>query len=168
MSAVSTHTTAELARLGELIDNIYQGATEPDCWNAILPKIADWVGAKFGLLFTPLHPPDNGGFYFNHGIPESVMHLWSTRWHGEDILANAVVQRGLFIENRVLLGEEIVPFEQMQQAPIWRELNHPNQIDHFLVGFLFDFSSSIGIPQRLISTVASRKGRSPPKSGIAC
>lgn len=145
-SAVSNHTTAELARLGELIDNIYQGATEPNCWNAILPKIADWVSAKCGLLFTPLHPPDKGGFYFNYGIPETVMHLWSTRWHGEDILANAVMQRGLFVENKVLLGEEIVPFEQMQQAPIWRELNHPNQIDHFLVGFLFDFASSIGLP----------------------
>lgn len=154
----TAHTVAELARLGELIDNIYQGATEPDRWNTILPKIADWVSARFGLLFTPMHTPEKGGFYFNHGIPESVMHLWSTRWQGEDILTNTVVERGLFVEGTVLLGEDVVPFEQMQQAPIWRELNHPNQIDHFLGGTVFDYSSSIGLPTALMFYRSVREG----------
>jgi len=142
----SSPSTAELARLSALIDSIYQGATEPEYWNTILPRIADWVSARSGLLFTPMHPPEKGGFYFNHGIPESVMQLWSTRWHGEDILANTALQRGLFVEGSAYIGEDIVPFEQMQQAPIYRELNHPNQIDHFLVSSVFDFSSMNGMP----------------------
>lgn len=162
-SAISTHTVAELARLSELIDEIYKGATEPDCWNAILPKIADWVSARFGLLFTPLHTPEKGGFYFNHGIPESVMHLWSTRWQGEDIVANTVVQRGLFIEGTVLLGEEVVPFEQMHRTPMYRELNHPNQIDHLLIGNLFDFSSSIGLPTAITFYRSIKEGAFTPE-----
>lgn len=161
-TVVSTHTVAELARLSELIDQIYQGATEPGCWNTILPKIADWVSARFGLLFTPLHTPEMGGYYFNHGIPESVMHLWSTRWHGKDIMANTVVERGLFVEGNVLLGEDVVPFEQMQQAPIWRELNHPNQIDHFLCGAVFDFTSPIGLPTALTFYRSVREGQFTP------
>jgi len=139
----------ELTRLSDLIGLIYDGATEPEHWNVILPKVADWVGAKFGLLFTPLHPPEKGGFYFNHRIPESVMHLWSTRWHGQDVMANAVMEKGLFVEGRVLLGEEVMPYEQMQQAPIYRELNHPNQIDHFLIGAVFDFNSPNGLPMAI-------------------
>lgn len=142
-------STAELARLGGLIDAIYQGATEPARWNAILPEIASWVGARFGLLFTPLHPPEKGGFYFNHGIPESVMQLWGTRWQGEDIMANTVVEHGLFVEGEVLRGEDVVPFEQMQQAPIYRELNHPNQIDHFLFSAIFGLDSPNGLPTAL-------------------
>lgn len=159
----STHTVAELARLSELIDNIYQGATEPDCWNAILPKIADWVSARFGLLFTPLHAPEKGGFYFNHGIPESVMHLWGTRWQGEDIVANTIAQRGLFIEGTVLLGEEVVPFEQMHRTPMYRELNHPNQIDHLLIGNLFDFTSSIGLPTAITFYRSIKEGAFTPE-----
>lgn len=106
-------STAELACLSGLIDAIYQGATEPARCNAILKEIAGWIGARFGLLFTPLHPPEKGGFYFNHGIPESVMQLWGTRWQGENIMANTVVERGLFVEGEVLRGEDVVPFEQM-------------------------------------------------------
>lgn len=140
-SAATTHEVVELAKLSELIDEIYRGATEPGCWNRILPKVADWVNAKSGLLFTPLHPPQNGGFYFNHGIPEAVMHLWSTRWAGEDVLSNAVQQRGLFVAGMVLRGEDVLPQEEIRQSPIWRELNHPNQIDNFLISAVFDPTS---------------------------
>lgn len=139
----------ELARLSDLIGLIYEGATDPEHWNVILPQVADWVGAEFGLLFTPLHPPEKGGFYFNHRIPESVMHLWSTRWHGQDAMANAVMEKGLFVAGRALLGEEILPYEHMQQAPIYRELNHPNQIDHFLIGSIFDYNSPNGLPMAI-------------------
>lgn len=142
-------TNQELARLSDLLGLIYEGTTEPDHWNVILPKVADWVSARFGLLFTPLHPPEKGGFYFNHRIPESVMHLWSTRWHGEDVISNAIVQQGLFVEGKVLLGGDVMPYEQMQQAPIYRELNHPNQIDHFLISAVFDFNSPNGLPTAL-------------------
>lgn len=140
-SVATTHEVVELARLSELIDEIYRGATEPDCWNRILPKVADWVNARAGLLFTPMQSPEKGGYYFSHGIPESVMHLWSTRWLGQDVLANTVQQRGLFVEGMVLRGEDVLPQEEIRRSPIWRELNHPNQIDNFLVSAVFDPSS---------------------------
>lgn len=138
--------SAELTQLSELIDHIYQGAIHPESWHASLPKIAHWVNARYGLLFTPIHTPDKGGFYFNHEIPESVMHLWATRWQGEDLIANTAVQQGLFVEGGIALGHEIVPYEQIQQSAIYRELNHPNGIDHHLIGVVFDFSSPNGIP----------------------
>lgn len=157
-AAAAAATTAELARLGELIDSIYHGATDPSHWNAVLPAIADWLNAPKGLLFTPLHRPENGGFYFNHGIPETVMHLWSTRWQGEDIMANTAVARGLFVEGNVLRGEEVVPFEEMQRAPIYRELNHPNQIDHFLFGIVFGLPSPTDMPTVLNFYRSLREG----------
>lgn len=156
--AGTTQAVAELARLSQLIDRIYQGAIEPECWNTIVPAIADWVNAKQALLFTPLHPPEKGGFYFNHAIPESVMHLWATRWHGEDIMANTVVARGLFVEGYASIGEDIVPYEQIQQAPIYRELNHPNGIDHLLVSAVFDFTSPNGLPTCLSFYRSEREG----------
>ena len=155
-------TNKELTRLSDLIGFIYEGATEPEHWNVILPRVADYVSARFGLLFTPLHPPEKGGFYFNHRIPESVMHLWSTRWHGEDVMTNAVIQKGMFVEGNVFVGEDVMPYEQMQQAPIYRELNHPNQIDHFLCSAVFDHNSPNGVPTALNFYRSDKEGAFTP------
>lgn len=150
--------TADLARLSELIDSVYQAATDPSHWSVALPALADYVRAPKGLLFTPLHAPENGGYYFNHGIPESVMHLWGTRWHGEDILANTVVQRGLFVEGNVMCEDDVLPLAQLRAAPIYRELNHPNGIDHFLLGSVFGLTSLGGLPTALNFYRSGREG----------
>ncbi len=136
----SAHHT-ELAQLSELIDNIYEGTTAPQQWGNILTQIADWVGAPMGLLFTPLHNHENGGFHFNHGIPDHVLQLWNTHWHGKDVYVQIAVERGLITDGNVGIGEDLLPFEKLQQEPIYRELNHPNGIDHFLFSVVFGLSA---------------------------
>lgn len=72
MNAYNSVSENELSSLSKLIDKIYQGATDIRAWDSLLPEVAGWVNASCGLLFTPLHTPSDGGFYFNHAIPESV------------------------------------------------------------------------------------------------
>lgn len=152
-------STAELARLSELIDSIYQGATDPNHWNVVLPQIADWVGASKSLLFTPQHTPEKGGFFFNHGIPDSVMYLWSTRYVNDDVMVRAGLETGLFNgDGNVATGEEIIPFETYRQSVIYRELNHPNGIDHILAGVIFGFASTVSLPTALMCYRSSEIG----------
>lgn len=141
----------QLAQLGGLIDRIYQAAMEPHLWNFILPEISEWVGARFGLLFTPLHTSANGGFYFNHAIPEYVMELWATRWKNEDVISQRGIQQGMFVEGNVATGEQIIPFEEYRESRIYKELNHPNGIDHMIQSAVFDPTSKLGIPATVLS-----------------
>ena len=129
--------TAELAQLSELIDNIYQGATNPAHWDGVLPRIAEWVGAERGLLFTALNTPERGGFYFNHAIPEHAMQLWETRYQPHDIWANRVVEHGLFCEGNTIIGDQVVPFEELSRSEFYQGLLSKINIAHVLTGVVF-------------------------------
>ncbi len=142
-------STADFARLSELIGAIYDAALEPGHWNRVLPEIASWINARLGLLYTPLHTPEAGGYYFNHGIPESVMHLWATKWHNQDELINIAVQRGLIVDGTALRGEDVLPFEQICATPIYQQLNRPHGIDHILASVVFGLGSPSVIPTLL-------------------
>lgn len=142
---------AELAQLSELIDSIYHSATKPTHWKTVLPQIADWVGASKALLFTPQHPPEKEGIFFNHGIPDSVMYLWATRYVDEDVMTKAAAESGIFNEDgAVYTGEEILPVEVYRQSIIYREMNQPNGIDHFLCSSVFGFASTVNLPTALM------------------
>lgn len=137
MQEMTSASTEELARLGELIDSIYQGATDPSHWNTVLPEIADWVGAERGLLFTPLNSPDNGGFYFNHAIPESKMQLWATKYHAHDIWANRAAELGLMYEGNVIDCDEIVPFNELSRTEFYQDFLSTHDIAHLLSSIVY-------------------------------
>lgn len=122
----------ELAILSELIDTIYQGATDPTNWNVALPAIADWIGASNGVLFTPLHSPENGGFYFAHAIPESVMQLWWARYSAEDLWTKRLIELGLSYEGNIAIGDEFVPFEELSHTHNYRDFLSKHDLTHLL------------------------------------
>lgn len=130
-------SNAELAQLSELIGLIYEGATDPNHWNKTLPAIAEWVGAPRGLLFTPLNSPKDGGFYFNHALPEHVMQLWGTKYQPHDIWAIRAVERNLMFEGNVINGDEIVPFEELITTAFYRDFLSSHDVAHILSGIVF-------------------------------
>jgi len=144
---MSSVGTAELAILSELIDTIYQGATEPDRWNNVLPAIANWLNAPKGLLFTPQHPIDQGGFYFSHALPDMMMQLWATKYHAKDVWAIRGVERGLITEGNVILGDEdLIPQEEFLRTEVYQELLSKVDIVHLLSSIVFGNGSPANIP----------------------
>lgn len=141
MQETISASTAELARLSELIDTIYQGATEPSRWSAILPAISDWIGGTRGLLFTPLDPPDNGGFYFTHEISAPMAQLWWTKYSPQDIWAIRSAERGLLHESNIVIGDEVVPFEELSRTEIYRDFFSKHDIAHLMSGIVFGLST---------------------------
>ena len=60
----------DLERLSALIDFVYRGATEPGLWPDIVAAASDWLGSPKGMIYTPLHGPEQKGIYFQHGLPD--------------------------------------------------------------------------------------------------
>ncbi len=143
-SAVSN---TELVRLSELIDFIYQGATDPAHWNNVLPAIAEWVDAPRGMLITPQHAPGNGGFCFLHNTPEHFFQLLATKYLGQDIWTNRAIERGLIYEGSVVIGDEdLIPFEELRRTDIYQNLFAPFDVAHLLTSVVFGPESPGSMP----------------------
>lgn len=139
---IKSVSSTELTHLSELIHTIYQGATDPSHWNVALPSIADWVGASRGVLYTPLHAPESGGFYFVHAITEALIQLWWTRYQPQDIWRIRSVEHGLVYEGNIIIGEEVVPLEELSQTEIYQDFFSKHDLVHLLSGIVFGIEST--------------------------
>lgn len=140
-------SNAELARLSELIDSIYQGATDPTHWNNVLPAIAEWVDAPKGMLITPQHAPDEGGFCFLHNTPEHFFQLLATKYIGQDIWTTRAIERGLIYEGSVVIGDEdLIPFEELRRTDVYQNLFAPFDVAHLLTSVVFGMESPNNMP----------------------
>lgn len=130
---------AHLSELSELIDLIYQGATEISGWHQALPAMADWLDASAAILYTPMHTPDSGGFQFPYQIPQSMLDLWSTQFVGQDPWTNSAVARGLAVEGNVLLGQDLVPQEELVLTHYYQDFLARFDTAHLLTSVVFGF-----------------------------
>lgn len=157
MQEATSTSSAELARLSELIDSIYQGATDPAHWDVVLPAITHWIDAPKGMLYTPMHTPGKGGFYFNHAIPEQFMQLWATKYIAEDLWSIRGVELGLDLEGNVILGEEIVPFEEFSRSKVHQTFFSKCGITHLLTSCVFGRDSPKHYPLTVCAFYRSLK-----------
>ncbi|HEY0666417.1 MAG TPA: helix-turn-helix transcriptional regulator [Gallionella sp.] len=153
-----TASSAELTRLSELIDSIYQGATQPSHWNTVLPAIADWVGAERGVLFTPLNAPVNDGFYFAHELSEAVAQLWWTKYQPQDIWTIRSVERGLISEGDMINGDDLVPFAELSRTELYQDFFSKHDIAHLLSGIVFGIAPLQRNPYVVISLLRGLRG----------
>ena len=54
---------------------------------------SDWLGSPKGMLYTPLHGPEQGGFYFQHGLSDFFLELYKARYQAVDMWTQQVVRR---------------------------------------------------------------------------
>ena len=126
----------ELAQFSHVVELIYQGAIDPYAWNTTIPALASYMQASKAMLFTPTAFADNGGFYFNHAIPETAMELWRTRYQAEDIWLSGGIANNCMNEGCVWIGEEVAPRQKLI-GTVWYQ----------------EFLSRIGIGQVLVNVV---------------
>lgn len=141
-------TQEELTRLSDLIGLIYEGTTLPGRWTeSILPAIARYIQAPECILFTPSHTPQNGGYFFMHGIAQDHIDLYLNKYIHTDVWVRAGVERNQFLESNIIIGEELVPREQLLQSVIYKEYlcRDPNMAQ-LLSGVIFATDSADSIP----------------------
>jgi DNA-binding CsgD family transcriptional regulator len=126
-----------LERFSALVEQIYEGCTDPSAWTRIVSVLANHLEAEKGLLLTPFDAPDRGGFIFPHGIAQHHISLWKTRYLPADLWARRLLERGLIQEGNVVLAKDIVTDEELLESAWYREFLSLMDIFHIVVGIVF-------------------------------
>ncbi len=121
-----------------LVDTIYRGATEPDMWPDIVAGATEWLDSPKGMLYTPLHGPEQGGIYFQHGLPDFFLELYKSRYQSVDMWTQQVVRLDKFKEGNVILGTDLVPHDTLISSPWYDECLRHGDISHLLTSVVFE------------------------------
>lgn len=133
---------SELERLSALIDFIYRGATEPTLWPQIIADTCGWLGSPKGMLYTPLHGKEQGGYYFQHGLTDFFLELYKTRYQSADMWTQQVVERHLFADGNVILGTGLVPYGSLLKSQWYQDCLRVGDIAHLLSSVVFGMPPS--------------------------
>jgi DNA-binding CsgD family transcriptional regulator/PAS domain-containing protein len=127
-----------LERFSNVVDCIYSAALDPQRWPKAVQAVAGLHGSPKANLLTPLASPREGGFIFSHGISESAIQLWGTKYVSHDIWAHKVLERKLMREGNVILGTELVTDEEFEHSLFYSEFLKTLDIWHICTGIVFD------------------------------
>lgn len=106
----------DLERLSGLIGFVYRDATEPVLWPEIVAAASVWSGSPKGMIYTPLHWPEQKGVYFQHGLADDFFELYKARYQSVDLWTEQVVRRKVFTEGNVILGTDLVPHATLMNS----------------------------------------------------
>ena len=142
------HNNAQLTQLSDLIGLIYEGATDPSRWTAdILPAMAEYVEAPACILYSVLHTPQNGGYFFLHGITQEHIDHYAHKYYDEDVWKIVMAEKNLYITGNVILGDELVPRAQLLASKFYNEcLSYNKNMVQLMTGIVFGVSSTTSVP----------------------
>lgn len=138
----------ELAQLSDLIGLIYEGATDPSRWaKDILPAVAQYIGAPASILYSPLHTPQTGGYFFLHGISQELVDRYVHKYYDEDLWKIALAERQLYVTGNIFIGDELVPREQLLASSFYKECLSSNEnMVQLMTGFVFGMDTDSSMP----------------------
>ena len=138
----------ELTQLSDLIGLIYEGATDPSRWTSdILPAVSEYLQAPECILFTNLHTPQNGGYFFIHGMTQDHVDLYMNKYHSHDVWTSAALEKKLISEGNVFLGDELVPREQLLESKIYKGcLSRDKNMAQLMASVIFGTETGHSMP----------------------
>lgn len=138
----------ELIRFSNLIGLIYEGATDPSRWTRdILPAVAEYIEAPACILYSPVHTPQNGGYFFLHGITQEHVDLYVQKYYAEDVWKIGLAEKNLYSTGNVVLGDELIPRAQLLASNFYKEcLARSKNMVQLLTGIVFGTDSTASIP----------------------
>jgi len=138
----------ELTRLSHLIGLIYAGATDPTRWTKdILPALAQYIEAPECLLMTSLHTPQEGGYFFMHGIDQEHIDLYLSKYQMQDAWTVVALEKNLYTEGNVVVGEDHLPREKLLATDFYKEfLSRDKNMGQLLGSVVFGADSVTAMP----------------------
>lgn len=130
----------------ELVGEIYEAAINAEKWPDILQKVGQFMQSSKAVMFTNLHLPTQGGFYFTWGIPQAVSQQYFDHYQPHDVWTQVGIQRAIFYEGNVVLGTELVPHQQFLESKIWLELMKQANMARLCTGVVFGMDNQYAMP----------------------
>ncbi len=128
---------ATLDRFSATVETIYEAGVEPERWPLAVESIAGLHGCDKALLFTPVLAPADGGFAFPHGISETAMLDWGSRYINHDLWTQAGMARGL-IAGHAVIDTDLIPDQVLLDSRFFREFLVHHAIRRLCTGMVFD------------------------------
>jgi len=133
---MKTNVNTELVEFSEIVDWVYQGATDVEVWPTIAQKICDWLGAKTCIIFTPQFPAEQGGFAITHQF--SGLGLYDAKFNAHNIWEMRAYERGLLTTGNVMRDQELVTDQEFLDSIFYKDyLAHAN-LGRMIAGIVFD------------------------------
>ncbi|WP_343587054.1 helix-turn-helix transcriptional regulator [Herbaspirillum sp.] len=141
-------TTQELVRFNHLVELIYEGATAPERWTRdIMPAIADYLEAPAGILYSFLHTPQNGGYFFLHGIEQDHVDQYVQKYYADDVWKIAMAERNQYVTGNLVVGDELIPRAQLLQSNFYKAcLSRNENMVQLLGSIVFGSESETSLP----------------------
>lgn len=141
-----TRPTLQRDAIIALIGAIYNASVQPSKWPHAIAETASLMGSGRALMLTPFHRVDDGGIYFPHGIPETFMQQYASRYIKHDIWAQRGMEKGVYVEGHVVLDGDLLTQQEMLESVFYREFLSKMDILHLCSGIVFGQNSSVPMP----------------------
>ena len=145
----STEQAARLEQFSGLVHQIYASSAEPGRWPETVGAIAQAMGAKQAILFTPYIGPGAGGLIFPWQVEEKDLILYGTKYINHDLWAHSAQRKGLIQDGAVALDEELVPQEDLLASIYYQEFLRPMGVGRICSGAVFE--GAPGLPSTVLS-----------------
>lgn len=142
-------STVQRDALLGLIGAIYDASVHPSGWPQVVAQTASLMGSTRALMLTPFHQSDAGGIYFPHGIPETFMQQYASRYIEHDIWAQRGMERGLYVEGSVFGDRDLLSLQEMLESIFYREFLSKMDILRLCSGVVFTQNSAVPMPTNL-------------------
>lgn len=131
-----THLDSNIDEFSELVDCIYQGATDVNVWPSVATKICDWLGAKTCIIFTPQFPVDQGGFAITYQF--NSLGLYDAKYNQHNIWEMRAYERGLLTTGSVVRDQDLVTDQEFLDSIFYKEYMSPVNLGRVIAGIVFD------------------------------
>jgi DNA-binding CsgD family transcriptional regulator len=112
----------------QLLDLVYDAATEPELWCSALTKMADLTGSQGGIIFGQSFGASMVHFDYNGRLSEECNRAYKER-HAND---QSPWNRAMMSQpvRRVVLSDEVVPLSDLRQTLLYEEVLRPQDVAH--------------------------------------
>jgi DNA-binding CsgD family transcriptional regulator len=113
-------------RADQLLDLIYDAATEDELWRSVLTEIADITGSQGGVLFGQSFRAARVYFDFNGRLSEECNRAYRER-HMHNPWSAAMEAQPV---GRIVLSDEVVPLASLRPTLFFDEVLRPQDVAH--------------------------------------
>jgi DNA-binding CsgD family transcriptional regulator/PAS domain-containing protein len=113
-------------RIDRLVDLIYDAATEPQPWCAVLTEIADLTGSQGGILFGQSLQASRVYFDYNGRLDEACNRAYQER-HMRNLWSESMQPQPV---GRIVLSDDVVPLASLRRTPFFDEVLRPQRVAH--------------------------------------
>ena len=126
----------DIAEFSELVDHIYQGATDVKAWPDIAKRICNWLGAKTCVIFTPQFPANQGGFAITHQF--NGLGLYDAKFNAHNIWEMRAYERRLLTTGSVMRDQDLVTDQEFLESIFHKEYFSHINLGRMIAGIVFD------------------------------